>query len=184
MSDWREFDDLWTANQGRITSSCAAFGQKNNSPQETEDLRKAILQVSKECGVDSRFTLAAVLQESGGCVRVPTTTYSVSNPGLLQSHNGTHSCFNKDPCPDSEIIGMLHDGIDGTTAGPGFKQLMKTVGTSGAQQYYRTARAYNSGSVAADGNLGEGVATHCYCSDIANRLSGWSTGDSTCTLDG
>lgn len=55
---------------------------------------------------------------------------------------------------------------------------------SGAAKYYRAARAYNSGSVDPSGDLGKGCCTHCYASDIANRLTGWVTGDSKCTLDG
>ncbi len=187
MSEWKSFDDLWTANlNSRIATSCDAYTVKNNSPEESENLRKGLLQIGNECGIDPRFALAVVLQESGGCVRVPTTTYSVPNPGLMQSHNGTHSCADpmQDPCPAEEINGMIHDGIDGTASGDGYKQLMKVVGTSGAQQYYRASRAYNSGSVPATGLLQDGVATHCYSSDIANRLTGWTAGTTKCNLDG
>lgn len=28
------------------------------------------------------------MQESGGCVRAPTTNWGVRNPGLMQDHNG------------------------------------------------------------------------------------------------
>jgi hypothetical protein len=42
---------------------------------------------------------------------------------------------------------------------------------------------YNSGSINPSGDLGRGVATHCYVSDIANRLLGWVFTKSTCTLD-
>jgi hypothetical protein len=51
-----------------------------------------------------------------------------------------------------------------------------------AQKYYRTARTYNSGSLDASGSLGRGGATACYCSDIANRLLGWSQGASLCSV--
>ena len=174
-----------------ISGGCQAFSQKNNSPKESEDVKQALLQVSKEAGVDPRFPLAIMLQESLGCVRVDTTSYSVSNPGLFQSHNGNGTCYNVDPCPDSEIVQMVRDGVMGTlsqpSGGPGLEQLLKqedTPNCKGAEKYYRGARAYNSGSVVANGNLGEGVATHCYCSDVANRLLGWDTGTTGCTLDG
>ena len=49
--------------------------------------------------------------------------------------------------------------------------------------YYKAARIYNSGSIASTKNLGQGIATHCYASDIANRLTGWATGPSSCTPD-
>lgn len=124
------------------------------------------------------------MQESLGCAHVPTTNGGVVNPGLFQDHDGKGTCANTPTCPSSEIEQMCKDGITGTTAGPGLQQLIKQAGSSGAETYYRAARLYNSGSIAPDGNLGEGVATHCYCSDIANRITGqWFTGDSTCTLD-
>lgn len=47
-------------------------------------------------------------------------------------------------------------------------------------RYYRAARVYNSGSVDPSGDLGRGVATHCYASDVANRLRGWSLGGDGC----
>jgi hypothetical protein len=125
-----------------------------------------------------------MLQESNGCVRAPTTVYSISNPGLLQSHEGSGSCNNADgvqnPCPDSEITQMVTDGVDGTATGDGLKQLVAKCAGKGAQTYYEAARMYNSGSVDPSGNLGLGVATHCYVSDIANRLTGWSEGVSGC----
>jgi len=55
---------------------------------------------------------------------------------------------------------------------------------SGSAKYYRAARAYNSGAVNPSGDLGKGCCTHCYASDVANRLTGWVTGDNQCTLDG
>ena len=127
-----------------------------------------------------------MMQESGGCSRVITTNYGVSNPGLFQSHDGKGSC-NKDgqvqtPCPPSEIAQMVQDGIEGTSAGPGLQQLLgKTAASShDVSRYYKAARMYNSGSIAASGNLEDGIATHCYSSDVANRLLGWTGGANAC----
>jgi hypothetical protein len=50
--------------------------------------------------------------------------------------------------------------------------------------FYRAARIYNSGSIASSGQLQDGIATHCYASDIANRLTGWVWAPHGCTLDG
>lgn len=52
-----------------------------------------------------------------------------------------------------------------------------------AQAYYRAARLYNSGAIDASNDLEKGSATHCYASDIANRLMGWTDAQSSCTLD-
>ncbi|KAJ5238582.1 hypothetical protein N7468_003201 [Penicillium chermesinum] len=181
MDQWiQSFDDMFESNK-----ALRQWSVPNNSDDENTSIKNAINQVAQDTGVDARFILSIVMQESNGCVRVHTTDNGVINPGLMQSHDGTGSC-NKDgnvqtPCPDSEILQMIKDGVEGTSAGPGLKQLVAQEGGSNqASSYYKAARAYNSGSVAPDGNLGQGGATPCYSSDIANRLLGWATGASTC----
>jgi hypothetical protein len=74
---------------------------------------------------------------------------------------------------------MIDDGVNGTPAGDGLKQTLAQAGSDETGKWYRAARIYNSGRVTGD-NLGHGVATHCYSSDIANRLTGWVTGPSNC----
>ena len=67
------------------------------------------------------------------------------------------------------------------TLANGFIEAESTYGKSGAQAFYYAARLYNSGEI--DGNLGNADgATPCYVSDVANRLLGWVTADSTCDL--
>ncbi|KAJ2982947.1 hypothetical protein NQ176_g1050 [Zarea fungicola] len=183
QSDWASFDSMWTANLNNVISkSCSSFGQANNSPAESADLKSAILSVAQSSSIDPRFILAIVMQESNGCVRAPTTNYGVTNPGLMQSHDGASSCFNTNPCPQTEIQGMIQDGTNGTPSGDGLKQILAQVGGSGAAQFYKASRVYNSGSIAASGLLQDGIATHCYSSDIANRLLGWSEGPSSCSI--
>lgn len=160
-----------------------AFQQADDSDDEIANIKKAIEDQSSSTGVDKAFILAIMMQESNGCVRAPTTSYSVTNPGLFQSHNGAGSCNKgqvQNPCPSSEIDQMVQDGVSGTTDGPGLKQLLDTCQGTDAQAYYETSRKYNSGSIASSGNLGQGVATHCYASDIANRLQGWTQGVTGC----
>jgi hypothetical protein len=116
-----------------------------------------------------------MIQESKGCVRAPTTNYGQENPGLFQSFNGKHSCNNggvKTPCPQSEIEGMVTEGA-GIGLGFGLTQALQQSNANDDSKYYKAARIYNSGSVAPSGNLGDGIATHCYATDIANRLVGW-----------
>ncbi|KAM3535658.1 hypothetical protein MY4038_001137 [Beauveria bassiana] len=180
-SSWNSFDAMWDANlKNVIYKSCANFQQDNNTPAESADVKSAIEEVSKSSGVDARFILAVVMQESNGCVRAPTTANGVTNPGLMQSHNGANSCWNVNPCPKSTIKGMIEDGVNGTADGDGLKQLLAKAGGSGAATYYRAARMYNSGSIDPSGDLEKGIATHCYSSDIANRLVGWSAGVGGC----
>ncbi|KAJ5113466.1 hypothetical protein N7456_002000 [Penicillium angulare] len=186
ISEWfSSFDDLFEANNDLMSSSCAQWGVDNNSDEENANLKKAINEVAESSGVDARYILSIVMQESVGCVRVQTTDNGVNNPGLMQSHNGKGSCnidgTVQNPCPYSEIKQMIVDGVEGTTDGDGLKQLIAQEGGSDdATSYYKAARCYNSGSIASDGNLGQGIATHCYVSDVANRLLGWTSGTSSC----
>lgn len=52
-----------------------------------------------------------------------------------------------------------------------------------AQAYYRAARLYHSGSIDASNKLEDGAGEHCYVSDIANRLMGWTDSQRLCSLD-
>ena len=71
-----------------MKTSCAQWGVDDNSDQEMAEMKQAITSISTASGIDARFILAIILQESTGCVRVITTQYSVFNRGLMQSHNG------------------------------------------------------------------------------------------------
>lgn len=178
-----------------MSKSCSQYNLTPNSDAEIQAIHDSIVSVSNSTGVDSRFILAIVMQESNGCVRVPTTDGGVRNPGLMQDHNGKGTCNTGNstnpapvtPCPSDQILQMIKDGTEGTidylgpdVGGPGLKQLLKDAAGTGGAEYYRAARMYNSGSIASNGNLGDGIATHCYSSDVANRLLGWSAGESKC----
>lgn len=192
-SNFATFAALWAANEPVMSQSCSQFGQANNSPQENSDLKNAILSIAQSSGVDERFILAIVMQESKGCVRVWSTANSVTNPGLMQTHEGTGTCNTgtysttgqvSNPCPASSITQMIKDGVEGTATGAGLKQALAQYANEGAAKYYKAARVYNSGSIAPSGMLGQGVATHCYASDVANRLTGRLVGGPTgCHLD-
>ena len=161
----------------------------DDSQDEINAIRNAIEASAAASQVDHRFVLAIMMQESKGCVRVPTTNNGVRNPGLMQDHDGPHSCSEggnvQNPCPADEINGMIQDGVGGTDAGDGLAAVVNQaegMGRSGSQGFYTAARIYNSGSVDPSGNLGAGGSTHCYASDIANRLTGWILAGSSCTL--
>lgn len=102
-----------------MSTSCVQFDAENDSEAELAFLSSSIQSVAKSSGVDARFILAVVLQESNGCVRVDTTDNGVSNPGLMQSHAGTGSCGSQkeSACPESEILQMIKDGTEGTSSG-------------------------------------------------------------------
>ncbi|KAN0072603.1 hypothetical protein V8E54_009532 [Elaphomyces granulatus] len=185
---WMPFDDLFNRNQPFMTKSCAKYKVANDIQSETNEIRSAIQAISSKTGVDNRFVLAIVMQESGGCVRAPTTSLGVRNPGLMQSHDGKGTCNDRgsvlNPCPQSEITQMINDGTAGTSSGDGLIQILDRRGgpSAAAQSFYQTARIYNSGSIAASGKLEDGIATHCYASDVANRLLGWTLAPQGCNL--
>jgi len=188
MDDWvSTFEDMFSFNMPVMTASCSQFGVPNNSEQEVQAISTAIQTVAGETGVDPRFILAIMLQESNGCVRAPTTNFGVNNPGLMQDYNGAASCniggSVQNPCPANTITQMIRDGVAGTS-GPGLVQNLAQAGCSDVSKFYKAARIYNSGSIPASGDLGAPGATPCYASDIANRLSGWVLSQNTCTLGG
>ncbi|KAF2261564.1 hypothetical protein CC78DRAFT_470054 [Lojkania enalia] len=184
-SQWVDFDTQFNAVKDVINTACGNHGWgANNDPTETESIYSGIVAASESTGVDKEFILAIMMQESKGCVRAPTTNYGVRNPGLMQSHNGAATCNEggnvQTPCPQQTIHDMILQGA-GTITGFGLQNTIELSGASDVSKYYKAARIYNSGSVDASGNLGAGIATHCYASDIANRLLGWtSMSESTC----
>lgn len=186
MSVWGSFDELWNANLPLMQQSCGWNGWgADNSADEINNIRDDISDASSSQGVDNRFVLAIMMQESKGCVRVPTTANGVTNPGLMQSHNGSGSCAGVNPCSRDQIYQMINDGVAGTASGDGLRQTLATAsGHYGGVQsaaYYAAARLYNSGSVDYT-NLGNGFSSvACYADDVANRLTGWTLAGSVCS---
>ncbi len=179
-------------NLPNIMSSCDAYNVTAPSTSEIRDLYTAIQQAAVTTKVDHRFILAVILQESGGCPRATTSTSSsgVKNPGLMQDHEGTATCNDgskiQTPCPASTIQQMITEGTGGTTQGEGLAEIINQVCGlyANVQCFYKAARYYNAGQIPADGDLGAPGATRCYASDIANRLTGWTSSTTrTCDLD-
>lgn len=177
-------------NKDAMSHSCARFDAQvleSDSESEIKAIYDSILGIAHESLVDPRFILAILMQESFGCVRVPSTSYGHRNPGLMQAHNGDGTCNDnghvQTPCPSTVINAMIYDGTMGTDDGDGLVQYINKAPGEDVSVFYRAARMYNSGSIDPSGDLAKGIATHCYASDIANRLTGWVQGDG-CTFDG
>lgn len=187
QDSWGSYDELWATNSAVMKNSCGWNGWgADDSDAEIADINTAIQQVSGQTGIDQRFILAIVMQESKGCVRAPTTNNGVVNPGLMQSHNGSGSCDGVNPCPAATILQMITDGTAGTSSGDGLQQTFAAtsgvLGNTDAQAVYAAARMYNSGSVNY-GNLNDGItSTACYSVDVANRLTGWALAATGCNL--
>ena len=79
---------------------------------------------------------------------------------------------------------MIAEGTGGTTAGDGLVQLIIKAGGSDAQTFYKAARMYNSNELDPSGDLEKGNSRHCYASNVANRLTGWTKAPLGCDLDG
>lgn len=160
----------------------------NDSGDEIGAIFDGIQTVATETKVDHRFILAVIMQESGGCVRAPTSNFGVRNPGLMQDHDGSATCNDagnvQTPCPSDTITEMIREGTAGTASGDGLAQAINRAAVSDVSAFYKAARIYNSGSLDPSGDLGAPGATRCYASDIANRLTGWVLAPHGCTLDG
>lgn len=189
-SAWVSFENMFNDNKQIMFSSCSQYSQANDDGPEVGSIYNAIQQVAVETKVDHRFILAVILQESGGCVRVPTSNFGVRNPGLMQDHNGDATCNSdithvvQNPCPQDVITRMIREGTAGTNDGDGLAQCINESDKGDVTAFYIAARLYNSGSVDSSGDLCKGIATHCYSSDIANRLTGWVQAPHGCSLDG
>ena len=174
---WISFADMWTNNLPNIKQSCQNLkAGKDNTDTVNQEIYDAIQNRSAASFVDHRFVLAVILQESHGCPRVSSTTSSggVKNPGLMQSHDG-HSYVPQHS--NESIVAMVQDGTQGTSKGDGLVQNLNLYGN-----LFSAARGYNSGYIPKSGNLSEAAgATACYCSDIANRLTGWVYATSKCS---
>lgn len=96
----------------------------------------------------------------------------------MQSHDG-HAFSSSSP--RLSILQMVQDGTQGTDAAAGYG-LVQNLDLYGDP--YSAARGYNSGYIPKSGDLSEAAgATACYVSDVANRLTGWVSADSTCPGD-
>ena len=107
LSQWVNFNSMFNANTALMNQGCGNNGWgANDSPTEIANMKTAIESIAATTKVDHRFILAVIMQESVGCVRVPTTTSpdgTVRNPGLMQDHNGASSCSGVTPCPQATV---------------------------------------------------------------------------------
>ena len=176
---WVSFKDMWNSNLNTLQTSCGYLNEgADNTPEQIQDIYDAIQDRAQASLVDHRFIFAIILQESNGCPRVGSTTSSsgVTNPGLMQSHNG--DAFNKWHVRDS-IFAMVQDGTQGTGDGAGLVAGLNLLGDP-----FKAARYYNSGYIPKSGDLSEAAgATACYVTDVANRLTGWVKAKSSCPGD-
>ncbi|TWU73844.1 hypothetical protein ED733_005336 [Metarhizium rileyi] len=187
-SRWVSFEDMFNNYKFSMFNSCGWNGWgANDSGPEIGAIWDGIQKAAAATGVDHRFILAVMMQESSGCVRAPTTNNGVRNPGLMQDHNGAASCndggYVSNPCPSDTIYKMISEGTAGTDDGDGLANCINRAGTGDVSAFYRAARIYNSGSISSTNQLQNGIATHCYASNIANRLTGWVAAESRCNCD-
>lgn len=122
--------------------------------------------------IDPRVVLAIIMQESSGRANVTSTQGVVTNPGLMQTNDGS-SC-DVPVCGATLIQQMIEDGVNGTSSGSGLVQYVMHDGGN----LWEGIRAYNSGPLAVTSDLSNPVyngaisGTPSYCSDVANRLMG------------
>lgn len=91
VSQWVSFEDMFNNNKNSMFASCENNdGVANDSGEEVGDIYNAIESVAGTSKLDHRVILAIIMEESGGCVRVPTTLSpdGIYNPGLMQDYEG------------------------------------------------------------------------------------------------
>ena len=70
-SQWVSFRAMFDNNKAIMFNSCGWNGWgADNSGEEIGQIYNAIQKIALETGVDHRFILATIIQESGGCTRV------------------------------------------------------------------------------------------------------------------
>ena len=112
---WVSFENMFNNSKPVMFSSCKdnSYDGVNDSGPEVGAIYDAIQDIAAQTKVDHRFILAIIMQESGGCVRVPTSANGVVNPGLMQSHNGAGTCKpnenqpGQNPCPTSTVSSRI-----------------------------------------------------------------------------
>jgi len=163
QTSWASWETLWSQN--------LALMKLHDTDEEILDIQTAITSISGQSGVDARFILCIIIQESGGNVRVSNTDNGVTNTGLMQAHNG--AIFDANNAAAS-ITQMISDGTMGTyyrtdgLGGDGLQQVLKQRNGN----YYEAARMYNSGSVDANQMEDGFTATANYVEMVTNRLMG------------
>jgi len=170
-SEWIEFDDMFNANKPAMAEGCSDLGiSPDDSGEQIGQIWNAIQQVAEASLVDHRFILATIMQESIGCVYVGSTSNGVTNPGLMQSHDGSSFVGNSasTSAQQTSITQMIIDGTQGTSSGDGLVQGINIYGN-----IYEAARYYNSGEVTPSNLNAADGATASYVNDIANRMTGW-----------
>lgn len=127
------------ANAQLMKTSCTNLGMppgQDTTDQEIGDMYHAIQNAATVTGVDHRFILAVIVQESLGCVRVYITFSVHPSPGLMQDHAGAYGCNpsakgvlgqTMHPCPAEQIYGMIQDGVAGTASGDGLAKYLNVV---------------------------------------------------------
>lgn len=153
MESWVDFERLWATNlaAGNIGATCkfSSGDVPANTGRETHALGAAIRSVAAETGVHPSFILVMVLQESAGCVRVPTTSswQGIRNPGLMQSFRGMASCNVNGrmmlPCPANTIKAMIKEGVTGVD-NVGIVPALKTAATRAGMSWPLTRMARSS----------------------------------------
>ena len=92
-------------------ASCGNDGLANDSGPEVGSIYNGIQQIAQQSGVDHRFILAVIMQESNGCVRIGTTidpSGTIYNPGLMQDFDGYYTCNTSQNDEYHENLGVVN----------------------------------------------------------------------------
>ncbi|KIW69146.1 hypothetical protein PV04_05039 [Phialophora macrospora] len=161
------YDDLFEHFLPTIVQANSAHG---DGEEAANMIHEAIQTVSAATGVEDVVLLCMIMQESTGNCFVPTTIDADGQPtgGLLQCSGAAGVDTQGGELTQDIVEHMISVGA----------QHLKSNLDQAQGNVYEALRLYNSGSVAADGDLSSpnSVGTPSYVNDMANRFHGWISG--------
>jgi len=157
QSAWTRFDVNFTNNIDKMA---------NMSPSDIDLLRNAITSAEVEqTGVDLRFIIAIIMQESHGDIRVAST------PG--GDGNNDNGPMQAEESASANGMGDVSQELVTSMILAGTNHFLGNLQQRGGN-VFEAFRLYNSGFVNSDDlNDGGKDATDNYVNDVANRLHGF-----------
>lgn len=174
-----------------MISSCAKYGVTGMSATEVRDLKDAIYQAAFLANMYASAILALILQETGGCVRVPKTSDGLLE-GVLRTRveGGGYNCdrdtlFEGQDCSYDNMKHMVYRGLFEPDVG--FRIAVEKGAALHPHDDYEVRYYWGVRIRKSQGNFHRALPMEkypegnpCYVSDFANRMVGWVGSESPC----
>jgi hypothetical protein len=144
-ADWADYETIWGSQRKKLE------GQGLTST-ELDTVHSAMISNSADANMNPAFALAISIKESGANPRIRCGDEGQSC-GMMQVKGSSDACAEiTTPCPSQNIEAQISCGINGLNCGTNSVTTtkgvcLKDVKAENGDDYSKTARAYNSGSV-------------------------------------